>query len=140
MNAAEITDKLGLHSLRQRAWVRLHFCFPRVTATDSSPVYPIYLRHVRRRSVRGPRMVEQLAPQGWPPVSTQHTDIPARAPSPSSMSAVHPDTQRSLPIIPDYQLRTNPRLRNVCACRLFVFYCNADCGYRWARGRKHNAF
>lgn len=22
MNAAEITDKLGLHSLRQRAWVR----------------------------------------------------------------------------------------------------------------------
>jgi hypothetical protein len=23
MNAAEITDKLGLHSLRQRAWVRL---------------------------------------------------------------------------------------------------------------------
>lgn len=25
MNAAEITDKLGLHSLRQRAWVRLEF-------------------------------------------------------------------------------------------------------------------
>jgi len=24
MNAAEITDKLGLHSLRQRAWVCLH--------------------------------------------------------------------------------------------------------------------
>jgi hypothetical protein len=24
MNAAEITDKLGLHSLRQRAWVRLN--------------------------------------------------------------------------------------------------------------------
>jgi GTPase SAR1 family protein len=24
MNAAEITDKLGLHSLRQRAWVRFH--------------------------------------------------------------------------------------------------------------------
>ena len=23
MNAAEITDKLGLHSLRQRAWVRI---------------------------------------------------------------------------------------------------------------------
>jgi hypothetical protein len=23
MNAAEITDKLGLHSLRQRAWVSL---------------------------------------------------------------------------------------------------------------------
>ena len=23
MNAAEITDKLGLHSLRQRAWVRM---------------------------------------------------------------------------------------------------------------------
>jgi len=25
MNAAEITDKLGLHSLRQRAWVRCSF-------------------------------------------------------------------------------------------------------------------
>ena len=25
MNAAEITDKLGLHSLRQRAWVCRHF-------------------------------------------------------------------------------------------------------------------
>ena len=25
MNAAEITDKLGLHSLRQRAWVRFLF-------------------------------------------------------------------------------------------------------------------
>ena len=25
MNAAEITDKLGLHSLRQRAWVHLRF-------------------------------------------------------------------------------------------------------------------
>lgn len=24
MNAAEITDKLGLHSLRQRAWVSEH--------------------------------------------------------------------------------------------------------------------
>ena len=24
MNAAEITDKLGLHSLRQRAWVSDH--------------------------------------------------------------------------------------------------------------------
>lgn len=26
MNAAEITDKLGLHSLRQRAWVSLSAC------------------------------------------------------------------------------------------------------------------
>lgn len=25
MNAAEITDKLGLHSLRQRAWVSLSY-------------------------------------------------------------------------------------------------------------------
>lgn len=30
MNAAEITDKLGLHSLRQRAWVGLPLC-PRIT-------------------------------------------------------------------------------------------------------------
>ena len=27
MNAAEITDKLGLHSLRQRAWVSLSLKF-----------------------------------------------------------------------------------------------------------------
>lgn len=26
MNAAEITDKLGLHSLRQRGWVRIAPC------------------------------------------------------------------------------------------------------------------
>ena len=29
MNAAEITDKLGLHSLRQRAWVSLITCVSR---------------------------------------------------------------------------------------------------------------
>jgi len=28
MNAAEITDKLGLHSLRQRAWVRWRVPLP----------------------------------------------------------------------------------------------------------------
>ena len=33
MNAAEITDKLGLHSLRQRAWVRV--IFPRIVLTAS---------------------------------------------------------------------------------------------------------
>jgi signal recognition particle receptor subunit beta len=32
MNAAEITDKLGLHSLRQRAWVcyNIHFVWFRL--------------------------------------------------------------------------------------------------------------
>jgi ADP-ribosylation factor protein 1 len=29
MNAAEITDKLGLHSLRQRAWVCLPLYLPK---------------------------------------------------------------------------------------------------------------
>ena len=32
MNAAEITDKLGLHSLRQRAWVSDLFLFEQPSA------------------------------------------------------------------------------------------------------------
>jgi hypothetical protein len=45
MNAAEITDKLGLHSLRQRAWVRLmiHKCQIMLTvpsSTSNPPVLP----------------------------------------------------------------------------------------------------
>src|SRR5579871_1803193 len=35
MNAAEISDKLGLHSLRQRAWVRLRFIFFFITKQKS---------------------------------------------------------------------------------------------------------
>lgn len=34
MNAAEITDKLGLHSLRQRAWVWLYQLQGLVPVTD----------------------------------------------------------------------------------------------------------
>lgn len=47
MNAAEITDKLGLHSLRQRAWVCLHVvpsCQPisltPIPNSTSSPLAP----------------------------------------------------------------------------------------------------
>jgi len=74
MNAAEITDKLGLHSLRQRAWVSryasdLAFSNPLTTLL----VHSIHLRHFRRRSLRGSRMVEQFAPQGWSPVNVTHT-------------------------------------------------------------------
>lgn len=36
MNAAEITDKLGLHSLRQRAWVCISQDPYRITANLSS--------------------------------------------------------------------------------------------------------
>ena len=41
MNAAEITDKLGLHSLRQRAWVR-------------SFAYVLWLRLLTRASISNP--------------------------------------------------------------------------------------
>jgi hypothetical protein len=44
MNAAEITDKLGLHSLRQRAWVGTSFIEPRhpliLSSTFNPPVLP----------------------------------------------------------------------------------------------------
>ncbi|KAK0117753.1 hypothetical protein ONS95_012079 [Cadophora gregata] len=44
MNAAEITDKLGLHSLRQRAWVSLIFArdipIPNFRSTFNPPVLP----------------------------------------------------------------------------------------------------
>jgi hypothetical protein len=46
MNAAEITDKLGLHSLRQRAWVRQQN--PHFSAELTLPlVHPVHLRHIR---------------------------------------------------------------------------------------------
>jgi hypothetical protein len=69
MNAAEITDKLGLHSLRQRAWVRNNEMRASRCLANKLPVHPVYLRHIRRRSVRGSRVVEQLAPQGRPQLS-----------------------------------------------------------------------
>jgi len=58
MNAAEITDKLGLHSLRQRAWVCLalsliHFSLALkppglITRQLTVPlVHPIHLRYLR---------------------------------------------------------------------------------------------
>ncbi len=47
MNAAEITDKLGLHSLRQRAWV----CHgPKLLVwrlLTVSAVHPVNLRYIR---------------------------------------------------------------------------------------------
>ena len=48
MNAAEITDKLGLHSLRPRAWVRLqrarHMKYNLLTFPT---VHPVDLRYLR---------------------------------------------------------------------------------------------
>ena len=41
MNAAEITDKLGLHSLRQRAWVSLFACLFDVLFSDT------YLQYIQ---------------------------------------------------------------------------------------------
>lgn len=69
MNAAEITDKLGLHSLRQRAWVspsvEYTLLLPQQRLTKPpQTVHPIHLRYFRRRSLRGSGMVEQLSPQG----------------------------------------------------------------------------
>ena len=47
MSAAEITDKLGLHSLRNRQW-----CV-NVLSALTCQVYPVDVRHERRRSLRG---------------------------------------------------------------------------------------
>ena len=50
MNAAEITDKLGLHSLRQRAWVstcqNLYLFWDLPTNAISSTFSPLVLRPV----------------------------------------------------------------------------------------------
>lgn len=58
MNAAEITDKLGLHGLRQRTWYiqvsHRKFSFKRYAYSSISGC----LRYIRRRSVRGFGMVE----------------------------------------------------------------------------------
>ena len=73
MNAAEITDKLGLHSLRQRAWV----CFLGLICrfielyTNQSffqTVHPVHLRYLRWWSLRGSRVARQHPPKGGPPV------------------------------------------------------------------------
>jgi hypothetical protein len=47
MNAAEITDKLGLHSLRQRAWVSsiADLCIDHVLTNPT--VHPVDLRYIR---------------------------------------------------------------------------------------------
>ena len=69
MNAAEITDKLGLHSLRQRAWVSRPFYVQYkwlCELANGDPVHPIDVRHLRRRALRGPRMAQQLAAQSRP--------------------------------------------------------------------------
>ena len=66
MNAAEITDKLGLHSLRQRAWVRLASLnrYLTISLTSVTAVHPIHLRYLGRWSLRRPRMAQQLPAQG----------------------------------------------------------------------------
>lgn len=59
MNAAEITDKLGLHSLRQRAWVCLCVSSRQAGANLQSTVHPICLRNQRRRALRGPQLAQR---------------------------------------------------------------------------------
>lgn len=68
MNAAEITDKLGLHSLRQRAWVSRPSTTAQQRNANPSTVHPVYLRYLRRRSVRGSRVARHYPPQGGTPV------------------------------------------------------------------------
>jgi hypothetical protein len=74
MNAAEITDKLGLHSLRQRAWVSRVLAAWTVGCddfADGHAVHPVDLRHVGRWSLRGPRVARQYPAQGRPSVTEQ---------------------------------------------------------------------
>ena len=59
MSAAEVTEKLGLQSLRQRNWY-IQVPSPaaacaRVVAADAA-VCAGHVRHIRRRLVRGPRL------------------------------------------------------------------------------------
>ena len=76
MNAAEITDKLGLHSLRQRAWVscspmRTYPRNPREWIADLvlfPTVHPVHLRYVWRWSLRGSGVARHHPPQGGSPV------------------------------------------------------------------------
>lgn len=64
MNAAEVTDKLGLHSLRQRAWVsEPGYLFDMALWLTTRPlVHPIHLRYLRRWPVRRSRMA-RIGPQ-----------------------------------------------------------------------------
>jgi hypothetical protein len=73
MNAAEITDKLGLHSLRQRHWYTLSLSLSlvpsignyvsadwvRVIVGSVAQVYPEHVCHFRGRSLRGSRLAFQ---------------------------------------------------------------------------------
>jgi hypothetical protein len=72
MNAAEITDNLGLHSLRQRAWVRFDDLVTLDHLTESA-VHPIDLCHFWRWSLRGLGMVEQFAQTRRPQLSHSST-------------------------------------------------------------------
>lgn len=89
MNAAEITDKLGLHSLRQRAWVSLRAPYDSTTCLlTQCIVHPIDLCYFWRWSLRRTGMVEQLTPKGWAQLgrasrvlpSTQHAHPSCRPP------------------------------------------------------------
>lgn len=74
MNAAEITDKLGLHSLRQRAWVRTAF-----TASKHHlihPVHSIHLCYIRRWSLRRFGVACKLPPKGWSSVNLASSITP----------------------------------------------------------------
>ena len=67
MNAAEITDKLGLHSLRQRAWVcsiLLDICHFLISA-----VHSIYLCYLWRWSLRRFGVARTVSPKGWASVN-----------------------------------------------------------------------
>lgn len=67
MNAAEITDKLGLHSLRQRAWV----CFRNLEISHHMLIYVVHSIHLcyfRRWSVRRFGVACAVSPKGWSPV------------------------------------------------------------------------
>ena len=74
MNAAEITDKLGLHSLRQRAWVYTSFTIVKLQLII--PVHPIHLCYIRRWSLRRFGVACQLSPQGWSSVNLASSITP----------------------------------------------------------------
>jgi hypothetical protein len=65
MNAAEITDKLGLHSLRQRAWVSNSKNFqPYQHSADNLLVHSIHLRYLWRWFIRRFGVARKFPPKG----------------------------------------------------------------------------
>ena len=101
MNAAEITDKLGLHSLRQRAWVSTSSTEPRylltLLSTFNPPVLPpemVFTKVWNGLRARFERLVISkfgvLSPTDLSKLSTEQSDRPYNLSSLSIIGVLRP--------------------------------------------------